>query len=99
VPGEFHDFAPDPSEGAPNGRFLLDDLTTAYTHLSLFGTCSNALGDKNEVARRIDLKEIWELSKAAEHLMPHDYPKEIVRHLKGIENELKSATASHKSRN
>lgn len=88
MPGETHDYAPDPSDDAPNGLIKMEDLLRSYTRARLVGSCVDSLGDQHPINETFDLEEFWRLSIGAQHLMPRDYTKESASHLERMERHM-----------
>jgi hypothetical protein len=90
--GESHDFIPDPSGGAPNGRLHLDVLTDAFGELRLQGTCADALGKSHAVEDKLDVREYWRLLKEVQETVPHEPLEEMAKHMEKL---AKAAEAAH----
>jgi hypothetical protein len=95
--GESHDFLPDPTEAAPNGRTHLDELTEAFEEVRLRGTCSDALGKQHPVADKLNLREYWRLLREVQETVPQEPLQDMAKQLEklaktaeGITSELKA---------
>jgi hypothetical protein len=87
VPGEFHDFAPEPT---PNGSFHLDQLTEKYETFRLLGTCRDALGATHQIQEEMNIREYWRLVQEADETAPTEWTRETHRRLEGVEKALKA---------
>jgi hypothetical protein len=89
--GESHDFDPLPDRPGPQ-LVTLDDLTATYHTLRLCGHFFDALGNRHEVNEPVDVREFWELTKAAVELRPEEWDRATAQHLETIAKEVKKWT-------
>lgn len=86
-PGEMHQFiAP---RNAGNEIMRMDELTSVTELVSLKGTMRDGLGHEHPIDERIDLAEVWEITKSSNRRLEPDHAKEIADNLKAIRDELR----------
>ena len=56
---------------------------------TLVGTMEDALGNKHEINERINLWEVWEITKVSSRRLPPDYQKQTADSIREIRDELR----------
>ncbi len=84
---ETNEYMPKFGEG---GEFLrMDELTANCKHVSLIGVMEDALGNEHEINERIDLWNVWEITKTSHRHLPPDYERQTADSLKDIKDEMR----------
>src|SRR5687768_490928 len=65
-------------------------MTSVYKAFRIRGTCKDALGALIVVDDKFDLREFWELTKAAQRVRPHEWEREVAKSLEQMEKHLKA---------